>query len=148
MTDIDELKGKLKYAKQRLESANTLMDRANRQYKVARDMGGGIPGFGADGNQRAAQMVRSAHSRSQRTWQEASALIEKWSYRVKRLESRIKEAERVKLTDGGTIKDAKFIRASGMWWKVARVNAKSVTVHYPGAGFTERIGIDRVEEWR
>lgn len=148
MSDIEELKSKLRYALNRLDAANELMATAKRQQDEARELGGGIPGFGGSGSQRAAGMVRSAHERSHQTWKEATERIEKWSDRIKRIEHRMAEVERVKLTDGGSIKDAKFIRASGMWWKVAKVNAKSVTVHYPGASFTERIAIDRVTEWR
>ena len=148
MTNVDELKSKLRYALSRLDAANELMAAAERQHEVARELGGGIPGFGGSGNQRAAGMVRASSERAQRMWKEATERIEKWKYQVKRLEHRIAEAERVKLTDGGSIKDAQFVKASGMWWRVARVNAKSVTVHYPGASFTERITIDRVEEWR
>lgn len=148
MSDVDALRARLSVARKNLSSAGEAMERANALHDTAREMGGGIPGFGHAGNQRAASMVRSASDRAQQAWVDARDRIEHWQDKVLRLEARIAEAERVKLTDGASITDAKWVNARGGWWRVAKVNAKSVTVHYPGASFTERIPISSVKEWK
>lgn len=124
---LDELKAKLANAQERLEAAKDAMRRADALADTAREMGGGIPGFGGSGSQRAAQQVRGAHARSQRAWQEATERIEKWDYRVKSLQRRITEHERKRFTREDIV-GAGFIH-DGTWWrKVVRVNAKTVSV--------------------
>lgn len=140
--ELDELKAKLSYARARLEAANEAMQAADRKEEAAHEMGGGIPGFGASGNQRAARQVRSALDSSYRAWKDASERIEKWTYRVKRLESRIAEIERVRLTREDVL-GAVLIHDGISWRKVVRVNAKSVSVD-SGYSWVDRVTFDQI----
>lgn len=140
--ELSELKAKLAYAQARLEAANEAMRAADRKDDAAFEMGGGIPGFGGSGNQRAAQQVRSAMNSAYRAWQDASERIEKWSYRVKRLESRIAEIERVRLTREDVL-GAVLIHDGISWRKVIRVNAKSVSVD-SGYSWVDRVTFDQI----
>lgn len=145
MSELDELRGKLSYAQERLEAANEAMCAADRKDDAAFALGGGIPGFGGSGNQRAAQQVRSALGSAHRAWKEASERTEKWSYRVKRLESRIAELERVRFTAAdlvGAVAVKDF-----QWHRVVKVNAKSVTVATPYS-WTDRIPLDRITDFK
>lgn len=145
MTDAEDLRGKLTHARERLEAANEAMRAADRKQEAAHEMGGGILGFGASGSQRAAQQVRAAHGSAYNAWKDASARIEKWSYRVKRLEARLAEVERVRYTASDlagavAVKDFE-------WHRVVKVNAKSVTVATP-YDWTDRIPLDRITDFR
>lgn len=144
--ELEELKAKLSYAQKRLEAANEAMRAANRKDDAAHEMGGGIPGFGGSGNQRAAQQVRSAMGSAYRAWKDASERIEKWSYRVKRLESRIAEIERVRLTREDVL-GAVLIHDGISWRKVIRVNAKSVSVD-SGYSWVDRVSFDQIRAVR
>lgn len=112
MNDLDELRGKLAYSKARLEAAEEAMRAADAKDEAAFAMGGGIPGFGGSGNQRAARQVRSALDSAHRAWKEATERIEKWTYRVKSLERRIAELERVRFT-ADDLKGAVVVKDSG-----------------------------------
>lgn len=145
MAELDELREKLSYAQERLDAANEAMRAADRKDDAAFEMGGGIPGFGGSGNQRAAQQVRTAMGSAFRAWKEASERIEKWSYRVKRLEVRIAELERVRYTASdlaGAIAVKDF-----QWHRVVKVNAKSVTVA-TSYSWTDRIPLDRITDFK
>lgn len=146
MNDVAQLKSKLDYARDMLARANEAMAAADRKHDVAHEMGGGIPGFGGSGDQRAARQVRSAFDSAQRAWKEATERIEHWTYKVKRLEARIAELERVRYT-AADIKGAKLVKDAYAWHKVVRVSAKSVTVETPYS-WTDRIAIDEVRDWR
>lgn len=146
MNDVDELKSKLDHARDMLTRANAAMDRANAKEQAAHEMGGGIPGFGGSGSQRAARQVRSAFESSQRAWREATERIEHWTYKVKRLELRLAEAERVRLT-AADLKGATLVKDAHSWHKVVRVSAKSVTVETPYS-WTDRIAIEQVRDFR
>lgn len=123
----DELRGKLAYAQERLDAAHEAMRAADRKDAAAHEMGGGIPGFGGSGNQRAAQQVRSAKVSAHRAWKDASERIKKWDYRVKSLQRRIAEAERRIFTRDEVV-GAGFVHDGTSWRKVVRVNAKTVSV--------------------
>jgi len=127
MSDVDELKVKLECARERLEDAEAAMRAADGKHDEAFALGGGIPGFGGSGNQRAAQQVRSALGSAHRAWKDAQERIEKWSYRVKSLERRIAEYER-KRFEREDVLGAGFIHDGTSWRKVVRVNAKTVSV--------------------
>lgn len=146
MSDLDEIRGKLVYAQERLDAANEAMRVADMKDDAAFAMGGGIPGFGGSGNQRAAQQVRSALGSAHRAWQDASQRIEKWSYRVKRLEARIAEIERPRLTRED-VRGATLVHDGISWRKVVRVNAKSVSVE-SGYSWVDRIDFDRIRDYR
>lgn len=146
MADIDDLRAKLENARERLEAANEAMRAADRKDDAAFAMGGGIPGFGGSGNQRAAQQVRSALGSAHRAWKEASERIEKWSYRVKRLEVRIAEIERHRLTREDVL-GATLIHDGISWRKVVRVNAKSVSVD-SGYSWVDRVSFDQIRDYR
>lgn len=142
---LDELKAKLAYSLRRLEAAQDAMRRADGLADDAHEMGGGIPGFGGSGNQRAARQVRGAHERAHRAWQDASERIAKWDYRVKSLQRRIAEHERKRFTRDD-IKGAGFVHDGTSWRKVVRVNAKTVSVvnaHIP-EWEPDRIPFDKV----
>lgn len=149
MSDLDDLRMKLVYAQERLDAANEAMRVATSQEEAAHEMGGGIPGFGASGNQRAARQVRSALDSSYRAWKEASERIEKWSYRVKSLERRIAEKVRHRFTREDIL-GAVAIHDGTSWRRVVRINQKSVSVvnaHVP-TWEPDRIPFDKVTDLR
>lgn len=94
----DEMHTKLAHAESRLEAAHAAMRAADQKDERAHEMGGGIPGFGGSGNQRAARQVRGALGASYRAWKDADERIKKWDYRVKSLKRRIAEVERRRFT--------------------------------------------------
>lgn len=142
---VDEMRSKLNYATAMLERANAAKTAANALSEQAHEMGGGIPGFGGSGSQRAASQVRSAHERAHRAHNEADERIALWHHKVKSLQRRIAEAERVRFT-AADLKAAKFVRAGGSWREVVRVSAKSVTVT-TGYSWTDRIQIDQITDY-
>lgn len=71
MTDIDKLRERLTDALQYLEAAQLAKQRAERKSDTAHEMGGGIPGFGGSGNQRAARQVRTA-------WESVNWQVPEW----------------------------------------------------------------------
>lgn len=119
---------------------------ANERAERAHEMGGGIPGFGSSGNQRAAQQVRSAYGSADRLWREATEKLEYYTAKAKSYERRIQERDRVRLTKED-IAGATFIRTAGSWRKVVRVNAKSVSVE-SGYSWVDRIDITQVLDYR
>lgn len=132
------LAGKARW-EMRLLAANAKADRAFA-------LGGGIPGFGSGGNQRAAQQVRSALNSADRAWKEATDKLEYYTAKAKGYERRIAERDRVRLTIED-IKGAKFVRTSTGWRKVVRVNAKTVSVD-SGYSWVDRIDINQIVEVR
>lgn len=140
------MKARLNYARDMLALAMEAMAEADRLHAASREMGGGIPGFGGSGSQRAASQVRSAADRAQRAWREAQERIDLWTHKVRSLERRIAEAERVRYT-ATDLKGAALIKAGGSWRQVVRVSAKSVTVATPYS-WTDRIPIDQVTDFR
>lgn len=146
MSDVDEMKAKLAVARKWLEAAHAAKETAEKMTVSAREMGGGIPGFGGSGNQRAAQQVRGAYERSDRAHREADERIELWAGKIRSLERRIAEAERVRFT-ADDLKDATHVKDSISWRKVVRVSAKSVTVE-TGYSWTDRIPIENIREHR
>lgn len=143
---VEELRGELAYAQKRLEAANEAMAAVNRRSEAAQEMGGGIPGFGGSGNQRAARQVRGAMDSAYRQWKEATERIEKWTYRVKRLEIRIAEIERPRLTREDVI-GAVLIHDGISWRKVVKVNAKTVSVD-SGYSWVDRIAFETIRAVR
>ena len=146
MTEVADLKWKLARAKEGLDRALQAKAAAERLSEQAREMGGGIPGFGGSGNQRAAQQVRGAADRAHRAHSDADERIDHWTYRIRSLERRIAEAERVRFT-ADDLKGATHVRAQGSWRKVVRVSAKSVTVE-TGYSWTDRIPVEQILEHR
>jgi hypothetical protein len=149
MSDLGELRAKLVYSQERLDAANEAMRVAERRGDEAHEMGGGIPGFGASGNQRAARQVRSALDSSYRAWKDASERIEKWHYRVKSLERRIAEMERPRFTREHLL-GAVAVHDGTSWRRVVRLNQKSVSVvnaHIPDWE-PDRITFDKIRDFR
>lgn len=149
VSDVDELRAKLVHARERLEAAHEAMRVADRREEDARELGGGIPGFGGSGNQRAARQVKSALDSSYRAWKDATERIEKWTYRVKSLERRIAEQERPRLTRDDVV-GAVAVHDGWSWRRVVRVNQKTVSVvnaHLP-EWEPERIPFDKVRDVR
>lgn len=124
---LDELRQRLAYAQKQLAAAEDAMRRADGLADEAHEMGGGIPGFGGSGNQRAARQVRGAHERAHRAWQDAQGRIDKWSHRVQSLQHRIAEHERKRFTREDVV-GAGFVHDGTSWRKIVRVNQKTVSV--------------------
>ena len=122
------------------------MAAADAKHEQALDMGGGIPGFGGSGNQRAAQQVRSAFSSAYRAWREAIEKLEYYTAKARGYERRIAERDRKRL-ERGDILGATHVRIGYGWRKVVRVNAKSVSVH-TGYSWVDRYEFDKVLEVR
>lgn len=146
MSDVDDLRARLAYSRMLLEVAMEAKAAAERLSAIAHEMGGGIPGFGGSGNQTAARKVRSAYDREYRAHKEADERIEKWSYRIRSLERRIAEKDRVRFT-AADLKGATLVKNATTWHKVVRVSAKSVTVATPYS-WTDRIPVERITEFR
>lgn len=140
------MKARLNYSRAMLERAEAAKQAADRLSESAHEMGGGIPGFGGSGNQRAAQQVRGALGRADRAHRDADERLDLWRHKVQSLELRIAEKERVRFT-AADLKGARFVRAGGMWRQVVRVNAKTVTVT-SGYSWHDRIDISQVTEFR
>ena len=112
----------------------------------ASEMGGGIPGFGGSGNQRAAQQVRAAHASADRAWREASEKLAYFTEKAKGYERRIAELDRVRLTREDIL-GARWVRTAGAWRKVVRVNKTTVSVD-SGYSWVDRIDFSQVLEVR
>lgn len=144
--DVEQMEAKLRYARAMLLRADAAKDHAEGLSAAASELGGGIPGFGGSGSQRAAQTVRGAHSRADRAHREADERVALWTGKIRSLERRIAEATRVRFT-ADDLKGATHVRTIGSWRKVVRVSAKSVTVETPYS-WTDRIPIEQVLEFR
>lgn len=148
MPEAEELRSALRQAEERLDAANAARVRADALSNTAREMGGGIPGFGGSGNQSAARAVRAAHGRADKAHREAAERIEKWEHRVRSLRQRITEVERVRFTPG-QLKGAVFVRSKHGWHRVVRVNVKTVTVpSLVGGSWTDTIPVESILEAR
>lgn len=141
-----ELKADLARYEANLAKAHEAKANANRLSEQAREYGGGIPGFGGSGSQRAARYVRGAADRAHKAHNEADARIKHWEYKVRSAQRRLAELERVPFT-AGELKGARFVHDGIGWREVVRVNAKSVTVT-TGYSWTDRVEISKVREWR
>jgi len=112
----------------------------------AHEMGGGIPGFGGSGNQRAAQQVRSAFASADRAWREATDKLDYYTAKARGYERRIAERDRVRL-GAVDVAGAKYVRTVTGWRKVVRVSAKSVSVE-SGYSWVDRIPLGQILEAR
>ena len=121
------------------------MAQADAAHETASQMGGGIPGFGGSGNQRAARQVRSAFESADRKWREATEKLEYYTTKARSYERRIAERDRVRYT-AADLQGATHIKY-GSWRKVVRVSAKSVTVE-SGYSWTDRVPIEQITDFR
>lgn len=137
---------KLEYARERLAAASAAVTAAEGMHARAREMGGGIPGFGGSGNQRAARQVQSAHKGWMRARSEATERVEHWTYKVRRYELRIAERDRVRLTRDDVV-GATLVRTVHGWHRVVRVNKTTVSVD-SGYSWVDRYEFDRILEAR
>jgi hypothetical protein len=122
----------------RLEQANAASERAS-------ELGGGIPGFGGSGNQRAAQQVRSAHASADKKWREATEKLSYYTEKARGYQRRIAERDRVRYT-AADLKGATHVKY-GSWRKVVRISAKSVTVE-SGYSWNDRVPIEQISDFR
>jgi len=122
------------------------MAQADAKQERAHEMGGGIPGFGGSGNQRAAQQVRSAMNSADRAWREATDKLEYYTGKAKGYERRIAERDRTRLVRDDIV-GARSVRTSTTWRQVVRVNSKSVSVS-SGYSWVDRIDFDKILEVR
>ncbi|MCU1418744.1 MAG: hypothetical protein JWP32_2918 [Schumannella sp.] len=116
--------------------------RAEARGGAASELGGGIPGFGGSGNQRAARQVRSALNSADRAWKEASEKLEYYATKLRYYERTIAERDRTRLTRGD-LTGSKFVRTPAGWRKVVRVNAKTVSVE-SGYSWVDRLDFDKI----
>lgn len=137
---------KLDYARTMLASALEAQEAAGKRRQAANEMGGGIPGFGGSGSQRAATQVRGALDSALRAGNDADTRVEHWKHAVRRYELRIAERDRVRLTREDIV-GASWVHDGTSWRKVVRVNAKSVSVE-SGYSWTDRIEFDRIHQVR
>lgn len=140
------LEEKIEYVEEKLSAAQAAQVRADALGDRAHEMGGGIPGFGGSGNQRAAQQVRAAFGRADRAAREADERVAYWEQKLSAYKRRLAERDRVRFTHED-IKGATWVRVGYGWCKVARVNAKTVSVE-TGYSWTDRIVFDKVLEVR
>lgn len=140
------LEEKLEYARERLAAGETAVAAALSRRERATEMGGGIPGFGGSGNQRAARQVQAAHTSWMRAYSEAAERVEHWTHKVRRYEQRIAERDRVRLTRDDVV-TTDLVRTAHGWHRVVRVNKTTVTVSTPYS-WTDRIEFDRILEVR
>lgn len=140
------LEEKLAYAMEKRAAAQSAIDAANTVREAAREMGGGLLSFGGSGSQRARQQVQGATERGMRLAFEADELFSYWDRKVKGYERQIAERDRVRLTRDD-IAGATHVRLAGGWWKVARVNATTVSVE-TGYSWVDRHSFDKVLEVR
>ncbi|WP_417510618.1 hypothetical protein [Microbacterium sp.] len=144
--NADEMRAKLSYSRDRLEAAQQAKAEAEKLSASAREIGGGIPGFGGSGSQRAAATVRGAYSRADRAHREADERIAKWTHRVKSLERRLAETQRVRFTREDVV-GAEFIHDGTSWRQVRKVNAKTVSVE-TGYSWVDRVPFDKIRSVR
>lgn len=140
------LEEKLEYAVEKLEAATRALKNADAKTEAASAMGGGIPGFGGSGNQRAARQVRDAFSAADRAWRDADERVKYWTAKRDGYRRRIAERDRVRLTREDVL-GAAYVRVSYGWCKVVRVNAKSVSVD-SGYSWVDRIEFSSILEVR
>lgn len=140
------LEERLEYALAKLDAAKMAEARAEALFESAREMGGGIPGFGGSGNQRAAQKVRAASERAYRASVDADARVAFWQQKVHIYRRRIEERDRIDLTRDDIL-GSSHVRIGGLWYAVVRVNQKTVTVRglWP---WDEPIAFHKVQEVR
>lgn len=142
------LEEKIAYATDKLEAAKAAQARADALYEQAREQGGGIPGFGGSGSQRAAQIVRGSYDRAFRAGSEADERAKYWEQKLRSYTRRLTERDRVRLTRDDAL-GAVAIRDQFGWRTVLKVNAKTVTVRstlHPD--WTDRVPFEKVLEVR
>jgi hypothetical protein len=140
------LEEKLAWAQEGVVRWEARMEAANAKNARANEMGGGIPGFGGSGNQRAAQQVRAAFSSADKAWREASEKLTYYTDKAAGYERRIAERDRVRLTRED-IAGATHVLVSRTWRKVVRVNKTTVSVE-TGYSWTDRYTFDKVLQVR
>jgi hypothetical protein len=123
----------------RLAAAEAGLERAS-------EMGGRIPGFGGSGNQRAARQVRSAFASADRRYAEASEKLEYFKGKLRYYERVIAERDRKRFGREDLV-GATHVRVRAVWRKVARLNAKTVSVE-TGYSWVDRIPFDQILEFR
>jgi hypothetical protein len=145
-TPTRTLEEKLAWARDGVARWEGKMALADRKHEAAREMGGGIPGFGASGNQRAAGQVRSAGESAQRAWREATDKLNYFTEKARGYERRIAERDRVHLTRSDIV-GARAIRTAVGWRIVVKVNTKTVSVR-SGYSWNDLVPIEQILEVR
>jgi hypothetical protein len=140
------LEEKLAWAREGVTRWEARLEAATAKHARANEMGGGIPGFGGSGSQRAAQQVRAAFGSADRAWREASEKLTYYTDKAAGYERRIAERDRVRLTRED-IAGATHVRISRSWYKVARLNKTTVSVE-TGYSWTDRYTFDKVLDVR
>ena len=123
----------------KLSRAYAMSDEAHR-------MGGGIPGFGGSGNQRAAQQVRRAGQSADRAYREATEKLDYYTGKLRYYEHAIAERDRVRMNKADLV-GAQWVKTSTGWRKVRRVNTKTVSVD-SGYSWADLIPMDKILDYR
>lgn len=140
------LEEKLAWALEGVARWEACLEAADAKHARAQEMGGGIPGFGGSGNQRAAKQVRAAFGSADRAWREASEKLTYYTDKARGYERRIAERDRVRLTRED-VAGATHVLVSRTWRKVVRVNQTTVSVE-SGYSWTDRYPFDKILEVR
>lgn len=141
------LEEKLEWASEGKERWQQRLTDAENKTTRASEMGGGILGFGASGNQRAAKQVRSAFGSADRAYREATEKLEYFTNKARGYSARIQERDRVQLGREQILGASWVKHKSYGWRKVVRVNAKSVSVD-SGYSWVDRIEFAGITEVR
>jgi hypothetical protein len=144
--NAEELRAKLTYSRARLAAANEAKERAERLSAEARELGGGLLGFGGSGPQGAKRKVQGAQSRAFEAHRDADERIKLWSGKISSLERRIAEIERPRFTRDDLV-GVTHIRDDIRWRKVVKLNAKTVSVE-TGYSWVDRVSFDKIREYR
>lgn len=116
-----------------------------RRFAAARELGGGIPGFGGSGSQRAGRLVRDAYASADRAAREADEKLAYYRGKLAGFERLIAERDRARFTRDDLL-DAVVVRTRFGWMEVVRLNQKSVTVE--GVFGPQTVPFDRVLEFK
>lgn len=111
-----------------------------------REDAGGLLSFGGSGSQRAKHAISSATDRALKGSWDAGQKAKRYRLQAESLNRQIAERDRVRFTRED-LAGSRFIRTSGGWHKVVKVNAKTVSVE-TGYSWTDRHPFEKVLEVR
>ena len=146
MRDSWSLEQRRDWALERLADLDRSLTGAEARVETAREMGGGIPGFGGSGNQRAARQVRDASLSAYRNYAKVADRVDHYKSKLRYYERQIAERDRPRLAHED-VKGAKAVRTATGWRIVVRVNKTTVSVA-TGYSWVDRIEFGRILEVR
>lgn len=143
MYTLEEKRDWARAGKERWEARKADLE---ARHLAARELGGGIPGFGGSGSQRAAQKVRSVLDSVYRAENEAEEKLNYYTHKLNYYERTIAERDRKRFTREDLI-GSTWVRDGMSWRKVAKVNAKTVSVE-TGYSWVDRIAFEKITDYR